>query len=393
MQLEDCEKKREAERSDAVREKDQWGRMLEMSGRLQAKSADDRQKLVQEKNDLQQRLLIRENEAVINASKGASSPDRGAPSTSQKADITDKENKATEKQSTAHLIALERDNHVLQTRTNMLRSTLERVEGQYASIMEKRREMLEQELAQIPGAIAAALQEDGAFPRPTDSRPDGSLSGSDLSRRSSVKPSPSQERRQSHVFSEIAAPGVGAAENIALPTTPSTTADHTANSVSNPQTPQSNTAHSKNTTNSKLKAVPLPKWQPPGTSSLRTEHLSNNQRRPSGPATPYPGSESSQWQSLDPEPTALPPSGNKPSPPSPPSPPSNPLLPLYAIEKSPARDYKPQYIPSAQSSSVSSSEKLAQRQQQPLTAAMPPPPRPSGAGIPPSQSASWRPSS
>ena len=390
MQLEDCEKKREAERSDAVREKDQWGRMLEMSGRLQAKSADDRQKLVQEKNDLQQRLLIRENEAVINASKGASSPDRGAPSTSQKADITDKENKATEKQSTAHLIALERDNHVLQTRTNMLRSTLERVEGQYASIMEKRREMLEQELAQIPGAIAAALQEDGAFPRPTDSRPDGSLSGSDLSRRSSVKPSPSQERRQSHVFSEIAAPGVGAAENIALPTTPSTTADHTANSVSNPQTPQSNTAHSKNTTNSKLKAVPLPKWQPPGTSSLRTEHLSNNQRRPSGPATPYPGSESSQWQYLDPEPTALPPSGNKPSPPSPPS---NPLLPLYAIEKSPARDYKPQYIPSAQSSSVSSSEKLAQRQQQPLTAAMPPPPRPSGAGIPPSQSASWRPSS
>jgi hypothetical protein len=389
MQLEDCERKRETERSDAVREKEQWGRMLEMSGRLQAKSADDRQKLVQEKDDLQQRLLIRENEneATINASKSGNSPDKIAPSTGQKAATTDTENKTTDEQSAAHMISLQRDNHVLQTRTNMLRSTLERVEGQYASIMEKRREMLEQELAQIPGAIAAALQEDGAFPRPTDSRPDRSLTGRDLSRRNSVNPSPSQERRQSRVFSEIAAPEVGAVENIALPNTPSTTTNHAADSISNPQTHQSNTAASKAASNSKLKAVPLPKWQPPGTSGLRTEHLSNNQRRPSGPATPFPGSESSQWQSLDLKSAALPPSGNKSSPPS------NPLIPLYAAEKPPARDYSPQYIPPAQvPSSVSSSEKSAQRQQQhPVTAAMPPPPRPGGGGVPPSQSASWRP--
>jgi hypothetical protein len=385
MQLEDCERKRETERSDAVREKEQWGRMLEMSGRLQAKSADDRQKLAQEKDDLQQRLLIRENEATTNASKSGNSPDKIAPPTGQNSATIDTENKTTDEQSAAHTIALQRDNHILQTRTNMLRSTLERVEGQYASIMEKRREMLEQELAQIPGAIAAALQEDGAFPRPTDSRPDRSFTGRDLSRRNSVNPYPSQERRQSRVFSETAAPEVGAGENIALPTTPLTTNNHAADSISNPQTHQSNTAASKTASNSKLKAVPLPKWQPPGTSGLRTEHLSNNQRRPSGPATPFPGSESSQWQSLDPKSAALPSSGNKSSPPS------NPLLPLYAAEKSPARDYSPQYIPPAQvPSSVSSSEISAQRQQHPVTAAMPPPPRPSGGGVPPSQSASWR---
>jgi hypothetical protein len=375
-QLEECEKKREAERSDAVREKEQWGRMLEMSGRLQAKSADDRQKLVQEKSDLQQRLLIRENEAAINASKSGSSPDTIAPSTGQKAANTETENKTTDEERNAQMIALQRDNHVLQTRTNMLRSTLERVESHYASIMEKRREVFEQELAQIPGAIAAALQEDGAFPKPSDS----------TLNRSSASGLGQSGRNLADSATEVGAP-----ENIALRSDLLTTTATTADSSSSRQTYQSNSAPSKNATSSKLKAVPLPKWQPPSTSALRTDHLSNNQRRPSGPATPYPGSESSQWQPLNSKPTALPGPGSKSSPPS-----SHPLLPLFAIEKSSARDYSSQYMPPAQSSSaVSSSEKYTQRQQQqPVATAMPPPPRPGGGGVPPSQSAaaSWRPS-
>jgi hypothetical protein len=379
MQLEDSEKKRETERSDAVREKDQWGRMLEMSGRLQAKSADDRQKLLQEKNDLEQRLLIRENEAAISASKSATSPDKIASSTGQEAAINDTENKTTDEQSNAHLIALQRDNNILQTRTNILRSTLERVEGQYASIVEKRREMLEQELAQIPGAIAAALHDDGAFPRPTESRPDRSISRHDPTGRHSVDLSLSQEKHQSHIFSEQAAKEVGAVEKIAPSTSPRIGGHAAIN--------QSNTAASKTASNSKLKAVPLPKWQPPGTSTIRTEP---NQRRPSGPATPFPGSESSQWQSLEPKSSALPNQGSK----SPPS--SNPLLPMFAMEKSPARAYNSQYSSAGQASSpsVSSAEIPAQRQQQPVATAMPPPPRPGGSGVPPSQSAaaSWRPS-
>jgi hypothetical protein len=390
MQLEDCEKKREAERSDAVREKEQWGKMLEMSGRLQAKSADDRQKLMQEKIDLEQRLLIRENEAAINASKGESSPIATAGTTGPRAAITETEKKTADEQSTAQMIALQRDNHVLQTRTNMLRSTLERVESHYASIMEKRRQMLEQELAQIPGAIAAALQEDGAFARQTDSTPNRSASGFGLTGPNSVDLSLLQEKPPSHMILGKAAKGAGEIENMALPSTPSTTTDHAADSSLNPQLHQSNTAPLKNATNSKLKAVPLPKWQPPSTSTLRTDAISNNQRRPSGPATPYPGSESSQWQSLNPKPTSFPSSDSKSSPPS------NPLLPLFSMDKSPARDYSPQYIPPAQSSSVSNSEKPAQQKQQPVATAMPPPPRPgggaSGAAPPQSAAASWRPS-
>jgi hypothetical protein len=377
-QLEECEKKRESERSDAVREKEQWGRMLEMSGRLQAKSADDRQKLVQEKNDLQQRLLIRENEAAINASKSGSSTDKIAPSTGQKTIIIETEDKTNE-QSAAQMIALQRENQVLQTRTKLLRSTLERVEVHYASTMEKRREMLELELAQIPGAIAAALQEDGAFSRPTDSTL--KASGLGLTGRNSVELSLSQEKHQSQAYPESAAAEVGAAGNKALPPTSLTTVDHA-------------TAPSKNATNSKLKAVPLPKWQPPSTTVLRTDHISNNQRRPSGPATPYPGSESSQWQSLNSKPTALPGLDSKSSPPT------HPPLPQFTSENSPARDYNSQYMPPAQysSSSASSSEKSTQRQQQqqqqPVATAMPPPPRPGGGGVSssPSVAASWRPS-
>lgn len=55
-QLEESESKRETERAEAAREKDQWGRMLEMGGRLQAKIDGDRQKLLEEKTGLLQRI-------------------------------------------------------------------------------------------------------------------------------------------------------------------------------------------------------------------------------------------------------------------------------------------------------------------------------------------------
>ncbi|EME89596.1 uncharacterized protein MYCFIDRAFT_87036 [Pseudocercospora fijiensis CIRAD86] len=68
-QLEECEKKRDAERAEAQREKDQWGRMLEMSGRLHAKVDSERQRLLQEKETLTNRLC----------SQGSDSPNLAAP--------------------------------------------------------------------------------------------------------------------------------------------------------------------------------------------------------------------------------------------------------------------------------------------------------------------------
>ncbi|PPJ56121.1 hypothetical protein CBER1_02065 [Cercospora berteroae] len=55
-QLEHSETKRDAERSDAEREKNQWGRMLEMSGRLQAKADAEKQRLLAEKETLLQHV-------------------------------------------------------------------------------------------------------------------------------------------------------------------------------------------------------------------------------------------------------------------------------------------------------------------------------------------------
>ena len=55
-QLEMSEKKRESDRLETQREKDQWSRMLEMSGRLQAKVDAERQRLLGEKESLQLRI-------------------------------------------------------------------------------------------------------------------------------------------------------------------------------------------------------------------------------------------------------------------------------------------------------------------------------------------------
>ncbi|KAI7461288.1 hypothetical protein KC357_g8766 [Hortaea werneckii] len=54
--VEELERKREQERSDATREKEQWGRMLEMGTRLQARHAEDRQKLIDEREELRSRV-------------------------------------------------------------------------------------------------------------------------------------------------------------------------------------------------------------------------------------------------------------------------------------------------------------------------------------------------
>ena len=59
-QVEDIEEKRDAERAQASRDKEQWGRMLEMGGRLHAKNAEDRLRLLDEKDDLLKRVAATE---------------------------------------------------------------------------------------------------------------------------------------------------------------------------------------------------------------------------------------------------------------------------------------------------------------------------------------------
>ncbi|KAK5133011.1 hypothetical protein LTR08_008298 [Meristemomyces frigidus] len=65
VQIDDIERKREAERAESAREKEQWGRMLEMGGRLHARNAEDRQSLLDEKDSLLKRVAACEEENVV----------------------------------------------------------------------------------------------------------------------------------------------------------------------------------------------------------------------------------------------------------------------------------------------------------------------------------------
>lgn len=76
-QLEECEKKRDAERAEAQKEKDQWGRMLEMSGRLHAKVDAERQRLLQEKEVLACRLASQEDGMSTQVTKNQDTVHRG----------------------------------------------------------------------------------------------------------------------------------------------------------------------------------------------------------------------------------------------------------------------------------------------------------------------------
>lgn len=386
-QLEECEKKRETERSDAVREKDQWGRMLEMSGRLQAKNADDRQKLVHEKESLQQRLQIYENEAALSAKRRASQSYKASSPSGQDAGTMETSRQANEesKEDAARIATLQHENEMWQKRTYLLRSVLERMEQQYASFMEKRRKLLEQETMGIPDVIQMALREDSAFARPMGYQNEDAGSaqhdGTQIARRcSSLDMSSVLSNDRSRAIQQPANSTDERSEKAHLPALTSAEQPHNAQATSS-QSVQDG-AESPTATRPKLQSVPLPKWQPPGKPLLRTEHLANNQRRPSGPATPFPGTENVLWQASDAVPAQKSSPLRKTS-----SPPAGPL-PAYSIEKTPARNYTPHYAPPAQEPATGSD---ASDRYPPPAAAMPPPPRP-GAELASAPSASWRPS-
>ena len=61
-QLEECETKRESERSTAATERDQWTKLLSLDRQLQSKNAEEKQKLRDEKSLLSQRVAAYEGD-------------------------------------------------------------------------------------------------------------------------------------------------------------------------------------------------------------------------------------------------------------------------------------------------------------------------------------------
>ncbi|WPG98082.1 Hypothetical protein R9X50_00086800 [Acrodontium crateriforme] len=142
LQLEECEKKKETLSSDAAREKDQWGRMLEMSTRLQSKHADERQKLVEERDYLLRRVDSYEAENLARVTDIRKSPviDTESPS-----DVTE----------------LKREIGTLKSRNSTLRQALDDMVRQNQSLNDRARDILQQR-TDMGGAATRALHDDAS---------------------------------------------------------------------------------------------------------------------------------------------------------------------------------------------------------------------------------------
>ena len=132
-QLQECERKREAERAEAAQEKDQWGRMLDMSGRLQHKNAEDRQRLASEKAELLQRLAAYENKDPAQLDQSAADPRR----TAARSPFAVNTNTGGDTQlhmstsSSNDIDALRKENDALQAEIASMRTSLEEVRRHY----------------------------------------------------------------------------------------------------------------------------------------------------------------------------------------------------------------------------------------------------------------------
>lgn len=355
-QIEQCEKRREAECSDSLREKEQWGRMLEMSSRLQAKNADERQKISRERDELQQRLAALESNPALSAR--VNSPERHSCS-DQRA------NGRNDQAGCEELAILRHDNSILRTKVNKLRDVLQTTETYFSGMMDQRRAILEKEEG-VTSAIAGALRDDVSPPRSSPSEPrhqNRSPSAQEVRRGSADQPPtrwPSGAQRPSN-------PEFTAEPPLSASSRPQTSSPPN----SHPMTQKSSTTDFANDPPPKQPPIPLPKWQPPNQPSLftTTEPLPNNQRRPSGPSTPYPGSEHLPWQAF--KPTTSP----QPIVPTTKSSSQRPL-PIFGTEKVPAANYIPQFAPPPSSLASQVSANSTRMRGSEAEEAMPPPPRP-----------------
>ena len=153
-QVQDCEQKREEERAGATREKEQWGRMLEMSGRIQSKTAEAKQKLADENAVLLQRLGAHEGEYTrrpeqsrVGFESGSSETNRTSTSNATPADKSVEaslEMSAGSKDSISiDMQCLRRDNAALRSRNEQLTSALAEARRQDRMLSTKVQEVLQ----------------------------------------------------------------------------------------------------------------------------------------------------------------------------------------------------------------------------------------------------------
>ncbi|KAF2210915.1 hypothetical protein CERZMDRAFT_118101 [Cercospora zeae-maydis SCOH1-5] len=137
-QLEHSERKREAERSEAERDKNQWGRMLEMSGRLQAKADADKQRLLAEKETLLQHVSrLREPPDQDERSTTSDTLQSNEPGPSQSRAFVTARAQAHVQHNSDDLGELKRTAAAQARRIELLKTALEQIKAQSAELDEK----------------------------------------------------------------------------------------------------------------------------------------------------------------------------------------------------------------------------------------------------------------
>lgn len=168
-QLEDNERKRE-EASDLIaKEKAQWGRMLEMGGKLHVNAAAERQKLVDEIASLEQRVLSYEQENRVRFEKFKRSHSSDAEGACKPFDTSDamipdsalldlpSKGASSGQHSTGDSRSPDMAG-VLQTRIGLLHNALREAKLQNSEMEEKTRELLQQR-QKLEEVIDMALQD------------------------------------------------------------------------------------------------------------------------------------------------------------------------------------------------------------------------------------------
>ncbi|KAK4508151.1 hypothetical protein PRZ48_001889 [Zasmidium cellare] len=201
-QLEESEKKREVDRAEAAKEKEQWGRMLEMGGRLHAKVDSERQRLLDEKEYLSRRVAALEAEDSVRpahlktdlqveteGSRRHSGPDGSERQISQNgpsSEVVPVGAGSFGDFSNSEAAALKREVLVLNGRIESLRFALEEARRHNQEAEQKTRAFLEQN-TQLGTAIDSALKSDS-------SRTVAKRSENDLRRAPSSRSTPARHK-------------------------------------------------------------------------------------------------------------------------------------------------------------------------------------------------------
>ncbi|KAK5162969.1 uncharacterized protein LTR77_011023 [Saxophila tyrrhenica] len=163
--LDACEKKRESERTEAAREKDQWGRMLELGGRLQTKHAEEKQKLRDENHALAQRV------AGYESNRQGSLPPLPAstitpPARRNQEGETNALQQAPQRPGPAEFAAppgevsnLRRENEILHSRIENLRFCLEEAR-RHTQLLDERAHEVMSRSGQIGSVVRRALEDE-----------------------------------------------------------------------------------------------------------------------------------------------------------------------------------------------------------------------------------------